>query len=215
MLQVVIDGQYLRAFLYPDQSKNFPQKFGKGLDEVNPFSDTMAVDIVLRESEKMLSPNLNAVCPKNASRIWGFISKFVMLDRFSKVSGVAKVFPGHPVGRKGCSSEYVGTGFKVSLFIRISFVLTVYGVLQILDQLNPPTKIIGKFLRTWGDRDKTMSQYSSLVASLPPATAQKPADVALNLSRRLIDVMKLKSITQIEAGLELIALAMAISSEVS
>jgi hypothetical protein len=98
-------------------SITFIQKFGKGLDEVNPFSDTVAVDIVLRDSEKMLSPNLNAVGPKNAGRIWAFISKFVMLDRFSKVSGVAKVFPGEAVERRSCSSDYLGTGFKVGVFL--------------------------------------------------------------------------------------------------
>ena len=46
--------------------------------------------------------------------------------------------------------------------------------------------------------------------------SKHPADVALpvTLSRRLISVVKIKNILNIEAGLEMIALAMAISSEV-
>jgi hypothetical protein len=42
-----------------------------------------------------------------------------------------------------------------------------------------------------------------------------PAGVALTLSKRLITVVKAKSILNVWAGLEMIALAMAISSEVS
>jgi hypothetical protein len=86
--------------------------------------------------------------------------------------------------------------------------------LQILDELNPPTKIIGKFLRTWGEREKTISQYSNVFPSSTSAAVQNTADVALSLSRRLIDGVKFKSIAQIESGLELIALAMTISAEV-
>jgi hypothetical protein len=40
------------------------------------------------------------------------------------------------------------------------------------------------------------------------------ADIAFNLSRRLITVNKFKNILYIESGLEMVALAMAISSEV-
>ena len=64
----------------------------------------------------MLSPHLEAVGMKNAGQIWGFISKFVMLDRFSKVLGAAEVYPGLPVPRKMCSPDYLGTGAKVTYF---------------------------------------------------------------------------------------------------
>jgi hypothetical protein len=49
-----------------------------------------------------------------------------------------------------------------------------------------------------------------------PSTIEgkNPADVALTLSRRLIAVAKVKNILHVEAGLEMIALAMAISSQV-
>lgn len=43
---------------------------------------------------------------------------------------------------------------------------------------------------------------------------QDPAGVALTLSKRLIDVFNVKRVLNIEAGLEMIALAMAICSEV-
>jgi hypothetical protein len=66
----------------------------------------------------MLSPRLEAVGSKNASRIWGFISKFVMLDRFSKTLGATEMYPGPPVLRKPCSSQHIGSirAEQVSIF---------------------------------------------------------------------------------------------------
>lgn len=46
------------------------------------------------------------------------------------------------------------------------------------------------------------------------ANARDAAKVALGLSRRLNDFIKMKNILNIEAGIEMIALAMMISSEV-
>lgn len=86
-----------------------------GLDNVHPFSETSWVDVILQEAENMLSPNLQAVGLRNAARIWGFMSKFVMLDRLSKTLGAGKVYPGLSVPRKTCSMEYLGTGVKVSV----------------------------------------------------------------------------------------------------
>jgi hypothetical protein len=92
---------------------NVKQKMGKGLDEVHPFSDSTAVDILLREAKNMLSPYLNAVSPKNARRIWGFMSNFVMLDRFSSALGAKKIYPGRHVPKKMCSNGYLGSAAKV------------------------------------------------------------------------------------------------------
>jgi hypothetical protein len=39
-------------------------------------------------SGRILSGDLDAAGAKNASRIWGFMSKFVMLDRFLKALGL-------------------------------------------------------------------------------------------------------------------------------
>jgi hypothetical protein len=83
-----------------------------------------------------------------------------------------------------------------------------------LEELNPPTKLLKKFLKTWGEREKKLAQYSTTNAPPSSIDGQDPADVALALSRRLIDVVKVKNILNIESGLEMIALAMAISSEV-
>jgi hypothetical protein len=83
------------------------------LDEVHPFSDTIGVDVVLREAANMLSPHFEAVGPKNAARIWGFMSKFVMLDRFSATLGAAKIYPGLPVPKQMCSNDYLGSAAKV------------------------------------------------------------------------------------------------------
>jgi hypothetical protein len=87
-------------------------------------------------------------------------------------------------------------------------------IIQILDELNPPTKIVSKFLRTWRDREKNRAEYSRRVPTPAAVGHQNPAEVALTLSKRLIAVSKVKNILHIEEGLELIALVMAISSEV-
>jgi hypothetical protein len=171
------------------------------------------VDAVLRDAEKILSPLSDAVGAKNAARIWGFMSKFVMLDRFSKTLGVADIYPGSLVSKNVCSVEYLGTGSKVNSFSQ-STSLCLDG-LQILDEINPPTKVLGKFLRAWGDREQTRAKYLKAATNFSSVNLQDPAGVALTLSRRLIAVVKVKSVLHIEAGLEMIALAMAISSEVS
>ena len=74
------------------------------------------MDIILQEAEKILSPHLEAVSAKNAGRIWGFILKFVVLDRFSEVFGAAEIHPGLPVPRKTSLPDYLGTGEKVTYF---------------------------------------------------------------------------------------------------
>jgi hypothetical protein len=101
------------------------------LDEVHPFSETPAVDVVLREAEQILSPHLEAVGRKNASRIWGFMSKFAMLDRFGKTLGVAKLYPGIPVPKKTCPSDYLGTGSKVSTLFRNAHIFLTRRLLAI------------------------------------------------------------------------------------
>lgn len=74
----------------------------------------MGVDIIMREAEEIFSPDCNTIGPKNASRIWGFISKFVMLDRFAKTLGAAEVHPGISVPKKKMSLDYFGTASKAS-----------------------------------------------------------------------------------------------------
>ena len=100
---------------------------GKGLDEVYPYSETTAVDILLREAEKMLSPHSDTVQvgPKHAGRIWGFISKFIMLDRFSKTLRVAEVYPGRILSKRNCTADYIGRGSNVSAFLLNLTLLTV------------------------------------------------------------------------------------------
>ena len=74
-------------------------------------------------------------------------------------------------------------------------------------------KVLEKFLKTWGDCKRTKLQYFSN----RPTKASDWKDLAaitLTLSRKLITVVRAKSVLNIEAGLEMIALAMAISSEV-
>jgi hypothetical protein len=52
-------------------------------------------------------------------------------------------------------------------------------------------------------------------AELSKETASKPTDITLTLSRRLIAGVRVKNILHIEAGLDMVALAIAISSKVS
>ena len=65
----------------------------------------------------MLSSTLDVVGPKNAARIWGFISKFVMFDRFIKALGIAEDHPGVLVPRKLCTDDYLGNASKVNIFL--------------------------------------------------------------------------------------------------
>jgi hypothetical protein len=83
----------------------------------------------------------------------------------------------------------------------------------LLDDLNPPTKVLEKFLKTWGDRERTKLQY---FGNGPTESSdwKDPAAITLTLSRMLITVVRAKNVLNIEGGLEMIALAMAISSEV-
>jgi hypothetical protein len=89
----------------------------KGLDEVHPFSDTTGVDAVLRDADKMLSPEMAVIGPKNAGRVWGFTTKFIMLDRFAKTLFGTDFPPGCRVPRKVCKEDYLGTGMKVSIYL--------------------------------------------------------------------------------------------------
>jgi hypothetical protein len=84
----------------------------KGLDEVHPFSDTDRVDVVLREANNIL--RMDSVGAKDASRIWGFVSKFAMLDRFCKALGLAEECTLKPKPKKCDTLEYFGTGSKVT-----------------------------------------------------------------------------------------------------
>jgi hypothetical protein len=59
---------------------------------------------------------MDDVGPKNAARIWGFISKFIMFDRFVKALGIGEANPGVLIPRKPCSDDYLGNGLKVSIF---------------------------------------------------------------------------------------------------
>jgi hypothetical protein len=93
---------------------------------MHPFSDTNAVDVCLRESEGMLSRDFDAVAPKIISRIWGLMSKFLILDRFLKTLGWADDYPGSPVLRNVPSPGYLGTASKVSVFFSIKFSLIVF-----------------------------------------------------------------------------------------
>ena|ERR1700679_836086 len=90
---------------------------GMGLDDVHPFGDTTGIDHLLRECEEIFLHTLDTVGAKNAARIWGFISKFVMLDRFVKALGIPEEHMGILVSRKLCEEDYLGTGLKVSIFI--------------------------------------------------------------------------------------------------
>ena len=58
-------------------------------------------------------------------------------------------------------------------------------------------------------------EYSRTAPTPSADVCHNSRDVALTLSMRLIAVVKVKNILHVEAGLEMIALALAISSEVS
>ena len=93
-----------------------------GLDEVHPFSDTIGVDVLLRQANQILSSDVAMSNRRNAARIWAFIFKFTMLDRFCKTLGVAERFSGIRIPRKTCSPEYLGTSSKVRTLLYYDFI---------------------------------------------------------------------------------------------
>jgi hypothetical protein len=166
----------------------------------------------MREAQMMMSNEMHEVGPKNASRIWGFLSKFVMLDRFGKTFGVAEICPGAPIAREICKADYLGTALKVSFSNHTSGLSSFY--FQMLDQLNPPTKLTGKFLKSWRGHEKSTVRYSETAPPPSSSNGLDAAGITLNLSKRLVALVKLKNVVNIEAGLVMVALAVAISSEV-
>lgn len=93
------------------------QKLSQGLDDVHPFSYTEGVDKVIRDAEKILSPDSASVSSKNASRIWAFMSKFVMLDRFVITFGVAEVYGGKSVPKQTLTREDVAGASQVWILL--------------------------------------------------------------------------------------------------
>jgi hypothetical protein len=67
----------------------------------------------------------------------------------------------------------------------------------------------------WLDREKDKAQYAATAQTQSDVDRNDNADIALTLSKQLIAVVKVKNFFHVEAGLEMIALAMSISSEVS
>jgi hypothetical protein len=93
------------------------QKFGQGLDEVHPFSYTEAVENLLRDADTLFALDWTSVSGKNAVRIWAFVSKFVMLDRFATTLGVAEVYRGKSVPKQPLLRDDVGAAAKVSVLV--------------------------------------------------------------------------------------------------
>lgn len=83
------------------------------------------MDIVVRDALKILSSNLDAVGLRHAGRIWGLISKFVMLDRFAETLGCAEFNPGLFIPRKVCDVDYFGTAARVSVFLQTALLSTM------------------------------------------------------------------------------------------
>jgi hypothetical protein len=96
------------------------QKVGQGLDDVRPFSYTEAVENLMRDAEMMFLPESSSVGPKNASRIWAFLSKFVMLDRFAASFGLAEPHRGIPLTRQTLFRHEFGAGIKVGISVWIT-----------------------------------------------------------------------------------------------
>jgi hypothetical protein len=96
------------------------------------------VGAILREAEKMLSENLEDVGKKHASRIWGYMSKYVMLDRISKTLGAMSVYPGPLVPKKLRSLNYFGTAAKVRTCNFFFFSDFAYAILRYWMRLTHP-----------------------------------------------------------------------------
>ena len=62
---------------------------------------------------------------RRASRVWGFMSKFVMLDRFATAFGTAEIFPGLHCARIESSLTHIGGAAKVNTFPLDSAILLI------------------------------------------------------------------------------------------
>ena len=82
-----------------------------------------------------------------------------------------------------------------------------------LEDLSPLTKLLKKFLKTWAEVQTTQAQFLETVHAASSITTQDQANIALKISEQLINVMRFKNILHIEVGLEMIVLAMTISSQ--
>ena len=74
-------------------------------------------------------------------------------------------------------------------------------------------------MKTWRDQEKVKEQYfqawdEGMDTTQASDEGKDAASIALAISQRLIVVVKFKNILYIEAGLEMLALAMDIFSEV-
>lgn len=78
------------------------------------------------------------------------------------------------------------------------------------------SKLLKIFLKTWGDRKNKNTQRSGIASESSPLSVdgKDPAGVGLILLRRLAATGKVKKILNIESGLEMVALGIAICSEV-
>jgi hypothetical protein len=69
-------------------------------------------------------------------------------------------------------------------------------------------------MKTWRDSQKTRARWAETAPASSSVHGPDHADILLSISRRLINAVKVKNILQIEAGMEMMALALSISSEV-
>jgi hypothetical protein len=91
------------------------QKLGQGLDIVHPFSYTEIVAKLIRDANKIFTADSSSVSGKNAVRIWAFIARFVVLDRFAKTLGVAQLHPGTTMPKTVSFGDDFGGATKVRI----------------------------------------------------------------------------------------------------
>jgi hypothetical protein len=85
---------------------------------------------------------------------------------------------------------------------------------QILEELYPATKFIGKFLKTWSVGESTRSQNHCIQPTSTFLDGQDSASIALTMFKCLIATSKNKRVLSIEAGPEMVALGLIICSMV-
>jgi hypothetical protein len=73
------------------------------------------VGVIYKEMDEFFAPDGDLIGYSRAGRLWNFVSKFVMLDRFAKALELTKVFPAPLFPKKTLSSDYLGTGSKVGM----------------------------------------------------------------------------------------------------
>lgn len=80
---------------------------------------------LLNDTEVIFREDVSTLGRNRASRVWGFISKFVMLDRFAKALGAAEIFTGSHCPRTESPLKDIGRAADVNTLLPNTLILLI------------------------------------------------------------------------------------------